>query len=267
MRKKESFKEFFKSESDRKVFEKVFDKATIETVHYLATKKWFHLLEHVVSTGKEAHVFRAVDEAGNPRAVKIYRTKAIDFKNMLPYLEGDERFKKIRRERKNVIYAWAKKEFKNLEQASKVKAQVPLPLAFKDNVLVMSFIGEKQAAKTLKELKLASEEIPKIYKQVIDNVALMVFQAGLVHADVSEYNLLYWKGKVYFIDIGQGVLLSHPKAREFFDRDARNIARYFTKIGFPKSFEEVLKDLREKKKELSENFWSKVIMVIVFQFN
>ena len=60
---------------------------------------------------------------------------------------------------------------------------------------------------------------------------------------------MYWKKKVYFIDIGQAVLLDHPKAREFFERDVKNIARYFTKIGLKKDYDEVYEEIKKRKKD------------------
>jgi serine/threonine-protein kinase RIO1 len=52
------------------------------------------------------------------------------------------------------------------------------------------------------------------------------------------------------IDIGQGVLLSHPNAKDFFDRDIRNVSAWFSKNGLKKTAEEVLADIRLWKKRL-----------------
>jgi len=91
-----------------------------------------------------------------------------------------------------------------------------------------------------------------VYRQVVENFARMVFKAKLVHADLSEFNMLYQGGRIVFIDLGQAVSLQHPKAREFLDRDLKNIARFFSKKGVQKSAEEIKEDLRKlKAKELS----------------
>jgi RIO kinase 1 len=74
-----------------------------------------------------------------------------------------------------------------------------------------------------------------------------LYQAGLVHADLSEYNILL--GKVpYIIDLGQGVILSHPSAEKFLERDVRNILNYFAKFGMKKDLAQTLKWIREEKK-------------------
>ena len=54
--------------------------------------------------------------------------------------------------------------------------------------------------------------------------------ARLIHADLSEYNILYMKGTCYVIDVGQAVVTSHPKAMIYLERDAVNITNFFKKI-------------------------------------
>ena len=239
MKKKESFRQFFKSEQDQKIFSQVFDEITLNTVHSLATKGWFDKVESPVSTGKEAYVFKAVDKNRNSIAVKVYKVEASDFKAMMQYLSGDYRFKKVKKDKRSIVYAWTRKEYKNLERAVKAKVNVPLPIAFKNNVLVMSFIGKgEKAAPLLKDVKLKGKELEKAFGQVIQDMARL-YDAGLVHSDLSQFNMLYWQKKVYFIDIGQAVLLDHPQARRFFERDCQNIASYFRKRGLPTTKEQV----------------------------
>jgi RIO kinase 1 len=59
-------------------------------------------------------------------------------------------------------------------------------------------------------------------------VDLLYREARLVHADLSEYNILYHE-KPYLIDMGQAVTLDHPQARTFLVRDIRNLNRYFSR--------------------------------------
>ncbi len=241
---------FFKDEKSRKIFDKVFDYNTLLTLYQLASKGWFNYIQHIISTGKEAHVFRAEDVNGMPRAVKIYKIETSEFKNMIKYINGDVRFKHVKKDKRHVIFTWTKKEYKNLDIAKKAGANVPMPLAYKNNVLVMEFIGDENAAPLLKDVKLNKREIKSAYEQIIDSITKMLFKAKFVHADISEYNMLYWKGKVYLIDIGQGVLLSHPYAKEFLERDLRNISKFFSKLGLKKSLDNVKEDIKKKKAEL-----------------
>ena len=236
-----------------KTFDKVFDEETLNTIRKVATAGLIDSLEYTISTGKEAYVFLALDKAGNFRAVKIYKTLTSKFHNMQKYIEGDKRFKNVPTEKKEIVREWTKKEFKNLEKLSKANASVPFPIGYKNNVLVMEFIGDKgEACKTLKETEL--KDLNNAYSQIIEFIAKCFYVSGLVHADLSEYNILVQKKegkeKLIVIDVGQAVLKSHPKAEEFLKRDLQNIANYFTKQGLKKTEEEVRKDIRKLKQEL-----------------
>jgi len=246
------FEKRIKQESDRKIFEKVFDTQTLKTLNILATKNLFETLEHIISTGKEAHVFIAKDASGNSRAVKIFKKETTDFKRMHDYIVGDRRFKGIKKDRRNLVYAWARKEYKNLILANKAKLPVPMVLGFKENVIVMEFIGEnEEASKRLKDTISTKEQLKNYKEQMIEFIAKL-YLAGLIHADLSEYNVLVKKDNLYIIDFGQSVLLNHPHAKEFFERDVRNMATYFSKQGLETNFEEFYLEIKNKKNSLSK---------------
>ncbi len=242
-------RKFVPEEEQRKTFAKVFDKRTIHALHKLASRGYFDIVEHVISTGKEAHVFLAKDSAGNNRAVKIYKTDTSDFNKMYEYLHGDRRFGKVKRNKRDIVFAWAKKEFSNLLLINKVGVSCPMPIAFFENVLVMEFIGtEEIASPSLKEKPL--KDIKKAYKTEVGFLARLLFKAELVHADFSEYNILNRQGELVLIDVGQAVLTTHPEAEEFFERDLRNVAKYFSKKGLKKSMEEVKADVKALEKQI-----------------
>jgi RIO kinase 1 len=250
--KKQKEKKINKKKS--KIFDKVFDEETLKTIHKIAEAGLIDELEFAVSTGKEAYVFRAQDKAKNFRAVKIYKTLTSRFHKMHEYIQGDKRFKNVPKEKKEIVREWTKKEFKNLEKFSKAKCSVPFPIGYKNNVLVMEFIGENgEASKTLKEKGV--QDIRNAYSQLIEFVARAFYLAGLIHSDLSEYNILVkkekGKEKLVVIDVGQAVLKSHPKAEEFLKRDLNNIARYFTKKGLQKTEEEIRRDIRKLKESLA----------------
>ena len=246
---KEDFdlRKFVPAEEQRRTFAKVFDKQTIQAVHRLATKGYFDIVEFVISTGKEAHVFRAKDKAGNFRAVKIYKKSTSDFKNMNIYLEGDMRFKGIRKNKRDIVFAWTKKEFKNLMLLNHAEVRVPMPIAFFENVLVMEFIGDKEgkAAPPLKELPV--KDVKKAYKTIVGFIAKTLYKAELVHSDLSEYNILNKAEELVVIDAGQAVLTTHPEAETFFERDLTNVANYFSKKGVKKTVEEIKEEIKAKK--------------------
>jgi RIO kinase 1 len=67
----------------------------------------------------------------------------------------------------------------------------------------------------------------------------MYNKAGIVHADLSAYNILMYQDKPYIIDVGQGVLLEHPESIEFLKRDIHNIVQYFKKFDIKADEKEI----------------------------
>lgn len=60
------------------------------------------------------------------------------------------------------------------------------------------------------------------YRDCLVNMRVMYQRCKLVHGDLSEYNMLYFKGRLFIIDVSQSVDLDHPNALEFLRRDAAN---------------------------------------------
>ncbi|MCI4371428.1 MAG: serine protein kinase RIO, partial [Thermoplasmata archaeon] len=103
--------------------------------------------------------------------------------------------------------------------------RVPRPERVVDNILVMEYIGdETRPASSLRETVL--EDPRSVYEDVVQNMRA-IRKSKLVHADLSEYNLLWWGDRVVVIDVGQAVTIDHPRADEWFHRDIGNIARFF----------------------------------------
>lgn len=225
---KERIKE--KDKDMLKVIESVFDDQTRMVVFKLINKGVLKEISFVVSTGKEANVYHAFGNEGEELAVKIYRTTTAEFKRNWMYVEGDPRFKSYKKGTYAFIYTWARKEYKNLQRMQKAKVHVPSPIEVSKNVLVMKFIGEKQAAAPLlKDVKLKKPN--KVYAKVVDFLFKLYEDGNLVHADLSEYNILYYKKNPIIIDVSQAVLLDHPYAAVFLYRDISNINRHFASLG------------------------------------
>ena len=214
-----------KRSEDQSVVESVFDTETRKTIYELYNRKVLDELGFVISTGKEANVYYALAPE-KIVAVKIYRIKTAETRFMWPYVIGDPRFKKVRRKTRDLIFVWAEKEFKNLTRAHKAKIRVPIPIAVRKNVLVMEYIGkEDDPAPLLKDSVLSKPQ--KVFDTLLFYVRLLFQKAKLIHADLSEFNILYTDEPV-IIDISQGVVLAHPKAREFLIRDIKNLLRFFS---------------------------------------
>ena len=151
-----------KRSEDRQVIESVFDTKTLLMLYQMFNKKILEEVNGVISTGKEANVYWAVQPDGTDVAVKIYRIATFNFKRITLYLEGDPRFSRIPRARSGLITAWASKEFKNLQRAHNAGVRVPQPIHVQRNLLVMEFIGEDGLpAPTMHQQKPEKPEKPK----------------------------------------------------------------------------------------------------------
>ncbi len=232
-----------KDEDLFKTVEEVFDKATLEGLYYLINRHVIDVMYGAVASGKESKLYLALDPNGELIAVKIYLTTSSEFrKGIVKYIDGDPRFMHVKRDTRSLIYAWAQKEFKNLERAHEAGVRVPKPIAVYRNILVMEFIGtEEGPAPTLKETKV--EDLVGALKTLLRYLQLLYQRAKLVHGDVSEYNVMVKGRELVLFDFGQAVLTSHPTALDFLKRDVNNVLNYFHREGVFKALpnlEEVL---------------------------
>lgn len=212
-----------------KVYGGFLDQTTINALNRLYGK-YFDALLGPISTGKEADVLKA-EMHDKFIAVKIYRFRATTFDNISDYIIGDPRFENVRKNKRSIIFTWTKKEYSNLLRMQKAGVRVPEPIAFKDNILLMEFIGSKEGvpALTAKQNPPSNPEKwkDKIYAWVKD----LYEKQKMIHADLSEYNILNHNGNPVIIDVGQAVLKEHPKSMVFLKHDVLTITKWFNKLG------------------------------------
>jgi RIO kinase 1 len=209
-----------------KVREDVFDEVTLLALYKLVHKKWLSVIGGSISTGKEANVFYGEREDAQI-AIKIYRIRTANFTTMSSYITGDRRFSRVKKSRKELIFAWTKKEFSNLVRAKEAGIAVPEPLVWDRNILIMGFLGEGECP--FPQIRgVTLKEPAKEYETIIHMIDILYKKAELVHADLSEFNILYGD-KPYLIDMGQSVTRDHPRALQFLMRDIRNVNRFFKK--------------------------------------
>lgn len=237
-----------------KIEELVFDRITLLTLGRMIKKGIFDRIEGILSTGKEANVYRGKSVlSGKERdvAIKIYKIETTKFVRRMAYLLNDPKLLKTKSIR-DVVYAFALKEFKNLEKAKQAKVSCPGPLYQEKNVVVMEFLGKQGVA--FPKLKEAVEYIEKengekLFEEIIKDIKNL-YKHNLVHSDLSEYNILVGekRGKIkhYFIDFGQAVSSSHPNAERFLERDVKNLVKFFEKkIGIKRKAEEILEKIKK----------------------
>jgi len=220
-----------KRSEEYEVLEEVFDKSTLMTIYDFMNDGIIKEIYGVVNSGKESRIYWGIGPNGEEIAIKIFLTVSAEFrKGRLPYIIGDPRFKNVRKNLRNLVFLWAQKEFKNLNLAYEAKVRVPRPIAIRNNVLIMEFIGRNGvSAPLLKEVDLKSPE--RMYRMVLSHVKRLYRGAGLVHGDLSEYNIMVWRGKPVLFDFSQAVPIEHPTSDQFLLRDLENINRYFSRIG------------------------------------
>lgn len=207
-----------------KTYGNVFDEFTLVTLEKLRAQEYFDELKSKVTLGKEANIFIA-EKAGKPVIVKIYRLETCDFNKMYDYIKYDPRYHSLKRQKRQIIFSWVQREYRNLLKARQF-IKVPTPYVFKNNVLVMEYIGKDEIAKQLKND--VPEDIDGFADTTIKYIKKM-YENNLVHGDLSEFNILNLNDKPVFIDFSQASPKESPMAKELLIRDIRNVARFFAK--------------------------------------
>jgi RIO kinase 1 len=216
------------SREDWKIYKNVFDAFTIRHLYKLITQGIFEGLEGPVMIGKEANVFSAIRKDGTKVIVKIYRLHSCNFNKMYDYIRADPRFANLKKKRREVIFAWVQREHRNLVKARAAGVRVPTVLASLQNIIVLEFIGDETVSSQ------AKDDLPEDIKGFADEVVesmKKLYKGGLVHGDLSEFNILVYRKSPVLIDFSQGTTVESPQARELLTRDVKNIVRFFRKYG------------------------------------
>lgn len=199
-----------------------------------------------LSTGKEANVYHAMsypdedqDAAPEHRAIKVYKTSILVFKDRDKYVTGEFRFRQGYSKSNNraMVKLWAEKEMRNLRRIYAAGIPCPEPIYLRLHVLVMGFLGNSKglAAPRLKDVEFDTAEPESrwraLYMELLGCMRVMYQTCRLVHADLSEYNILYHKKRLYIIDVSQSVEHDHPRSLEFLRMDIKNVSDFFRRKG------------------------------------
>jgi RIO kinase 1 len=139
---------------------------------------------------------------------------------------------------------WPMQEWTMLRRAWEAGVSVPYPIEQTDHGLMMAFIGDdSQAAPKLAQARLSSAELASAWEQFVDNLRTLT-SAGLVHADLSAYNLLWWQERLVVIDLPQAVeFTTNTDAYDLLHRDITNVGGWFTRHGVLSDPEALYADL------------------------
>lgn len=211
-----------------KIYKNVFDEFTLNTLFKLSSQCHFDELLQPIKIGKEANIFLADTKEGDYVIVKIYRLASCNFNKMYTYIKSDPRFLDIKNRRRLVIFKWVQREYRNLLMAREV-INVPMPIAFSNNIIIMESIGKNIPAPQVKDNSPIN--INYFCKKTIIFVEDLA-KIGLIHGDLSEFNILNLNNEPYFIDFSQATSIDDTNAFDYLKRDLENLNRFFKKLKF-----------------------------------
>ncbi|XP_020296212.1 serine/threonine-protein kinase RIO1-like [Pseudomyrmex gracilis] len=221
-----------KDKSDHATAENVLDSRIKKKLHKLFERGILAEINGCISTGKEANVYYAKSKRNDEIAIKIYRTSILQFKNREKYIKGEYRFEHVYslRNPRKMVKIWAEKEFSNLKRLKQGGIRAPQPILCGGHLLLMEFLGSNGwPAPKLKDAVLTDSKSRILYRECIEIMWKMYNKCRLVHADLSEYNMLYHNGSIVVIDVSQAVDRDHCNAIEFLRNDCSNITSFFKK--------------------------------------
>jgi len=211
----------------------------------LASLADYGIIEEVLRplmSGKEAQIYLVIS-GGQQRVAKVYKeAQNRTFKNRAEYTEGrkvrnsrDQRAmgKNSRHGRAQAEAAWRTTEVEMIYRLRDAGVRVPTPYHFIDSVLVMEMItdAEGNPAPRLGDLDLTIEEAQVIFDRLLSEVVRML-AAGVVHGDLSDFNVLMGTDGPVVIDFPQAVdASSNQNARKLLIRDVDNLHRFMTRFN------------------------------------
>lgn len=242
-------------------FQTTYKPARHETVWLYDSVKTFYQqamitdILSMVKGGKEASVYRCLAHdsiTDEFLACKVYRPRMFrNLRNDKMYREGREVLtetgrpvaardvRTIRAIGKKTAYgqqvahtSWLMHEFNAMKALYNAGADVPEPIAAGENAILMSYIGgENMPAPPLHTVELMQDEVQPLFDTTMRNIVLML-EHGMIHGDLSEYNILYWNGKITLIDFPQVVdVETNPNAGMILKRDIERVCQYFNQFG------------------------------------
>ncbi len=189
-------------------------------------------------SGKEAMVFVVLcgDEV---RCAKVYKeANKRSFRQSVDYTEGrkTKNSRQARAMQKGSKYgresqeaAWQSAEVDALYRLANAGVRVPTPYNFYEGVLLMELVtgDDGNAAPRLNDVELSAETARKYHAFLISQVVKMLV-AGIVHGDLSEFNILVGSDGPVIIDLPQAVdAAGNNHAKDMLARDVKNLADYF----------------------------------------
>ncbi len=227
---------------EHKTYLHVFDEESVRNLNKLESDGYLGHLTGPIGSGKESYVYLSTYYQKRQVAVKIHRHNIGSFKEIPAYL-------KFRGTRSRGFFKkiddWTRYEFNFLSKAFSAGVSTPEPYRVFKNIIVMQFIGEKETQAPL-AVKDTNFDVDAWSVKLAEFIIKMG-KAGMVHGDLSPYNILNLRGEPYLIDFSQSLKLS-SFTKDFLVRDIKNVNNWLKKIGAKdiKSEEEIIKEINEE---------------------
>jgi RIO kinase 2 len=174
-----------------------------------------------LGVGKEADVYDALSPAGKRIAIKFHRLGRISFRQT-------RRKRGYAREHSSWLFLShiaAEKEFEAMKLVYENGVSVPEPISHNRHIIAMGIIEGAQLSK-YKDIGKAE----KVLREILRNVRKAYLKAGLIHGDLSEYNIILEPdGHILIIDWPQAVKTDHANAVELLERDLKNVLTFFSR--------------------------------------
>lgn len=223
----------------------------------------------LVRGGKEASVYRCAARPGlgiDLLAAKVYRPRqfrhlrndklyregrgilTLDGQDLNQSLHNDRVMRAIGKKtdygRQVMHTSWLMHEFTTLQTLYSIGAAVPRPVAASPNAILMSYIGgPAQAAPALNDVELDRDEAQALFDETLRNIELMLAH-GMIHGDLSAYNILYWEGRITLIDFPQVTSSQgNSQAQMILQRDIERVCDYFAAQGVARDPAPILRRL------------------------
>lgn len=188
--------------------------------------------------GKEADVLEALTPSGEGVAVKFHRLGRVSFRDTRrkrEYLTGRHHVSWLYQSR-----LAAEKEYYALSCTFNAGVSVPKPIDHNRHTIVMQRIEGNQLSE-INQLDAPSGLLDDIIENIHNS-----YKAGIIHADLSEFNIIISsEGELFIIDWPQYISLNHPNAGEVLGRDVKNVLTYFhRKFKVEMSLEDALRVIK-----------------------
>ena len=200
---------------------------------------------------RKRYLPRHVTSKGQLEAMGVQRSSA--FRHDVQYREGRQ-FRKSRDRRavermstygKHLLQdRWTNHEHDVMARLWHAGMNVPYPISFGDDVFDLEYIGDfEMAAPQLQAARLDDDQLHDAFRQLIDGLTICTAE-GFAHGDLSAYNLLWWEGRLWFIDFPQAIdIAANIQGLDFLHRDVVNVCTWFARRGIMVDAEEVFAEI------------------------